>query len=193
MSDLERLRLAFARPSTSLGPPPEGRAAVAAIFREGDAGAELLFIERARRADDPWSGHMALPGGRVDPGDFDSQATAERETREEVGLDLSPAQRLGQLDDLHGGIRRITVSAHGYWLDGARPRLESNHEVADTLWVALTSLADPRRVVAYRPPRHPTQTFPGVQLDGGRVVWGLTLRMLQDLFHRLGQPFLVLG
>jgi 8-oxo-dGTP pyrophosphatase MutT (NUDIX family) len=193
LSDLDRLRLAFALPSALLGPPPEGRAAVAAVFRKGDAGAELLFIERARRASDPWSGHMALPGGRVDPGDADTQATAERETHEEVGLDLRPAERLGQLDDLHGGIRRITVSAHGYWLDGGRPALQPNHEVAETLWIPLGELTDPRRVVAYRPPRNPAQVFPGVELDGGQVVWGLTLRMLQDLFRRLGHPFLTPG
>jgi demethylspheroidene O-methyltransferase len=42
---------------------------VAAVFRDGERGSELLFIERARREGDPWSGHMALPGGRVDPDD----------------------------------------------------------------------------------------------------------------------------
>ena len=40
-------------------------AAVAAVMREGDLGVEMLFIERARKVGDPWSGQMAFPGGRT--------------------------------------------------------------------------------------------------------------------------------
>ncbi|NNL85157.1 MAG: NUDIX domain-containing protein, partial [Myxococcales bacterium] len=58
------------------------------IFRENSAHTEVLFIERARHPDDPWSGHMALPGGRLDPVDASLRAAAERETREEVGVEL---------------------------------------------------------------------------------------------------------
>src|SRR3989442_10873051 len=64
-------------------------------------GLEALFIRRAQRADDPWSGQVALPGGRRDAGDADLFATAVRETREETGIDLAGAERLGRLDDLY--------------------------------------------------------------------------------------------
>jgi len=191
LTDRERISEAFARGQTL---PPSSilaRAAVAAVLRDGEDGSELLFIERASRDGDPWSGHMALPGGRVEPGDADAFATAERETWEEIGLDLSGAERLGQLDDLHGGARQITVSAHGYWLDGERPPLVLNHEVADALWVPLSELADPSRFIVYQYPRNPGQTFPGILVHGDRVVWGLTLRLLTDLFARLRHPFAV--
>lgn len=172
-----------------MGPVPHGpRAAVAAIFRAGEQGSELLFIERAQRVGDPWSGQMALPGGRVDPDDEHVMATAERETREEISLDLSPAEPLGRLDDLHGAARPIIVSAFGFWLPGPRPQLQPNHEVADTLWIPLAELADPSRAVAYEYPLNDRQVFPGIAIDGGRVVWGMTLRLLQDLFTRLGRP-----
>lgn len=171
------------------GPVPGGaRAAVAAVFRDGERGSELLFIERARRDGDPWSGHMALPGGRVDPTDEHALATAERETMEELALDLGVAERLGRLGDLHGGARPITVSAYGFWLHGPRPQLQPNHEVADTLWIPLAELADPGRAVAYRYPLRDREIFPGIAVDGDRVVWGMTLRLLQDLFTRLGRP-----
>src|ERR1043166_740677 len=76
-------------------------AAVAVILRDGDDVIEALFIHRAVRAGDVWSGQIAFPGGRREPIDTDLLTTAIRETREEVGIDLSGAERLGVLDDLH--------------------------------------------------------------------------------------------
>ncbi len=77
------------------------RAAVAAILRQGRGGVEILFIHRAEDPRDPWSGHMAFPGGRVDPGDDSRLAAAIRETREEVGLDLEDlGERIGRLSDV---------------------------------------------------------------------------------------------
>src|SRR5258706_15048364 len=76
-------------------------AAVGVILHDGDDGLEALFIRPAVRAGDTWSGQIAFPGGRRDPGDADLLATAIRETMEEVGVDLSGAERLGGLDDLY--------------------------------------------------------------------------------------------
>ena len=72
------------------------QAAVAAILRPnvGIAGYDILFIRRAEYEGDPWSGHMALPGGRVDPQDRDEEAAAIREVHEEVGIDLRAQGRL---------------------------------------------------------------------------------------------------
>ena len=170
------------------------RAAVAAVFRSGDVDTELLFIQRAEHESDPWSGHMAFPGGRADPVDVDSHATAERETAEELGLDLGPARRLGSLADVDGGRASnnlIAVSAHCYWLDGGRPRLLLNHEVAAAVWVPVGQLLDADRYIDYwYPPSR--STFPGIQLDVAKqVVWGLTLRLLADLFARLDRPFII--
>jgi 8-oxo-dGTP pyrophosphatase MutT (NUDIX family) len=50
---------------------------------------EALFIKRASRVGDRWTGHVALPGGKRDPEDADDRATATRETWEEIGLDLN--------------------------------------------------------------------------------------------------------
>jgi len=171
-------------------------AAVAVVFRRGGAGTELLFIQRASKESDPWSGHMAFPGGRTDPSDTDSHFTAERETSEEVGLDLSAAPRLGSLTDLEPGRQRgglVAVRGHAYWLDGARPDLVANYEVADTVWVPLQVLADRDRYIDYYYPLSDS-TWPGIQLDNPQhVVWGLTLRFLADLFRRMDEPFIELA
>ena len=180
-------------PSTPTPRSEIPRAAVAAIFRAGQADAELLFIQRATKANDPWSGQMAFPGGRSESHDTTATATAERETLEEVGLDLSPAHYLGDLCELDGGRatnRRVDVTAHAYWLPGKRPQLTANHEVADMVWVGLDMLTDTNRYIDYLyPPAE--MTFPGIQLDKPeQVVWGLTLRFLTDLFERLERPFI---
>ncbi|MDG2114485.1 MAG: CoA pyrophosphatase [Actinomycetota bacterium] len=167
-------------------------AAVAAVLRPGHDGPEMLFIERAAKEGDPWSGQIAFPGGRTDPGDDHSHATASRETLEEVGFDLSRTTPLGRLADQQGGPRgtrqTLRVSPHVCWFDGDRPSLELNHEVADVLWVPVVHIADEARHVDYEYPPLGSQTWPGVQLDATRVLWGLTLRMTEDLFSRVGHP-----
>ena len=167
-------------------------AAVAAAVRDGDHGAEVLFIERSAKKSDPWSGQMAFPGGRTSPTDADSVATAIRETKEELDIDLSGTQVLGRLSDLEGGPRgsrqRLRVTPHLFWMSGRRPTITLNHEVAAAIWVPVEQLVDKKRYVDYPYPPLGSDLWPGIAVEGERIIWGLTLRMLVDLFIRLGQP-----
>lgn len=190
-------------------PRPHPQAAVALIMRApknpGPAadtdranpilGADILFIQRATNERDPWSGQMALPGGRHEPTDAELWDTAERETHEEIGLQLSPDHRIGALSRLEGGNatkRPISVAPFVYWVDDDPVELRPNYEVADTLWVPVPELVNPERFISYH--YAPVgSSFPGIRLDGrGQVIWGLTLRMLADLFSRLGLKFMEL-
>ncbi len=171
-------------------------AAVAAIFRAATdrPATELLFIQRATSEHDPWSGQMAFPGGKWEPADGDEQRTAVRETWEEVGLPLDDESYLGTLTKLDGGRatnRPMDVSAHGFWLDNEHPELRPNDEVAEIVWVDLDQLGDRTRYIDYRFPPTGT-TFPAIQLNRPeQVIWGLTLRFLADLFHRMKRPFVI--
>ena len=189
-----RARLNGRSVSGAANPVLDRRAAVAAVFRAGTADTELLFIQRATFEGDPWSGQMAFPGGRVEPSDPDTRATAERETLEELALDLSGADPLGSLNDVDGGRaanRPIQVSAHCYWLAGALPRLQPNYEVAAAVWVPIGDLLDRGRYIDYFYRQTP-EPFPGIQLDHPeQVIWGLTLRFLADLFVALDRPFII--
>ncbi|KAI9724670.1 MAG: hypothetical protein M1828_003539 [Chrysothrix sp. TS-e1954] len=73
---------------------------------------EVLFIKRAARKGDRWQGHVALPGGGRDPEDADDEAAAIRETEEEVGLALSPANAIAV-----GNLPQRVVSAN--WVGNA--------------------------------------------------------------------------
>ena len=121
------------------------QAAVAAILREGSAGTEALFIRRAERPGDIWSGHMAFPGGHREDVDADLQETAVRETREEIGLDLDEhARLLGHLEyvDVNpiGTRIQMIVAPYVYVLTGATPELSPNYEVADVLWGSIRDM-----------------------------------------------------
>ncbi len=170
------------------------RAAVAAVLR-GAERPELLLIERSARAGDPWSGQMAFPGGRAEPGESELE-TARRETREEVGLDLERARLLGRLDDQQGRPRQpsgaLVISAFVFEL-GAEPAepLVTSAEVESALWVPVADLLLPERQVEYRYPQAPGASFPGVLVGepGRHVVWGLTYRFVSRFFEVLGRAF----
>jgi 8-oxo-dGTP pyrophosphatase MutT (NUDIX family) len=171
---------------------PEGddvmQAAVALIVHEPAGGSpEILFIERATRDGDPWSGQMALPGGRKEPTDRDLQATAERETLEEVGVALQDL--VGRLDDFTGGNQRVPsliVSPYVYTLP-RRPKVTTNHEVSSCVWIPVEWILQPESSVQYSFERAETgQTFPAIQYNG-YTVWGLTYRILTNFFEILGQ------
>ena len=121
------------------------RASVALIYRRSEGGTELLFIQRARRDGDPWSGDMAFPGGRMEPGDATPRATAERETLEETGVDLTRHGRFqARLSDLitrhHSRWRPMVVTPYVYEWQGTKP-VTLNHEVERVVWVPLDYLA----------------------------------------------------
>lgn len=160
-------------------------AAVAAILTV-QADPSLLLIERVSHDRDPWSGHIAFPGGRIEVDDGSTQAAAERETREEVGLDLGQASGLGRLDDITGSTIPLCVACHVYGIDSI-PDLELNYEVADAFEVRLSDLADRARWLdATFEIRGESGTYPAIDLglDGKPLLWGLTYRfVLQILSH----------
>ncbi len=167
-------------------------AAVAMILRETAAGTEMLFIERARHPNDPWSGDLGFPGGKIEPGDDGAKSAAERETLEEVGLDLSQARWLGRLDDLCGAHLPLVVSCFAYAVSpAAQPR--RNSEVNAVYWIDLEPLFDFSRHIETRVIfRSQVLMRPAIDLLGpGRtVLWGITYRLVRQLQDRLSErPF----
>ena len=171
---------------------PGSEAAVAMILRFAGQ-AEVLLIRRSEQNGDPWSGHMALPGGRREPADPSCLETAIRETREEVGIELThQGELLGRLDD-------VTAIARGRPLDlvivpfvfalREPVALTPSGEVDEALWTRLEPLAAGRAATT-RPYLYQDQTLelPAFRV-GPHVVWGLTYHMLTVFFALLrGEP-----
>ena len=160
------------------------RAAVAAVLRETEGGLELLFIRRAEDPKDRWSGHMAFPGGRVEPGDADLEATAVRETAEEIGLDLrAQGELLGGLDEVHAIARGkpvdLGITPFVFRLQGPA-QLTMNAEVTSLHWLPLDDLVGDRHLTTFEYLHEGTPLQLPCLRIGDVVIWGLTYRMFSS-------------
>ena len=156
--------------------------AVVAVLLYQDSVDELstLLIHRVERNNDPWSGQIGLPGGRVEKFDHSTQEALEREVREEVGLELGrEGEQLGVLSVGHPG-RRVEMTVQP-WVYGLQrpPRVTTGPEIQQAFWVSLSKLPSLRGTseVEIRGSRILVEAF----LVDGRVVWGFTYRVLNEL------------
>jgi 8-oxo-dGTP pyrophosphatase MutT (NUDIX family) len=159
-------------------------AAVAIMLHDGDEGIEALFIHRAVRVGDTWSGQIAFPGGRREPRDADLLDTAIRETHEEIGVDLMSRERLGTLDDLYPRtpvLPPVVVRPFVFALT-SRPPIVLSPEVQDAFWVSFQSLAAPgvRGEITVDHPGIPRRVLPAYTL-GKHTIWGMSERILTPL------------
>jgi 8-oxo-dGTP pyrophosphatase MutT (NUDIX family) len=158
-------------------------AAVAMILRETrDDDVELLFIERAARDGDPWSGQIAFPGGRFDRTDESLEDTVVRETREEVGLELHrDGFVIGSLDEVRPRIVVLPPVIVRPFVATISADVEPgvSDEVASHFWAPLDAILDPAATrdteIVVRGAR---TTRPAIQYEG-RVIWGMTEYILR--------------
>jgi len=166
------------------------RAAVAAILRKRENHIEALFILRSEKQGDPWSGQMAFPGGHLESSDESLRHAAERETFEEIGLDLlEHAKYLGPITEVRANPRGrnldMIVSPFVYLLTNNDPPINLNYEVAEVLWGSLDDMYEGNNHAELEfNLQGSSQMFPGYQV-GEQIVWGLTRTMLHHLFKML--------
>jgi 8-oxo-dGTP pyrophosphatase MutT (NUDIX family) len=159
-------------------------AAVALVLREGSGAPELLVIKRSEAEHDHWSGHLALPGGRVEAEDESLLATAARETFEEVGLDLGAGgeavARLGTVTPQSPYAPRVSVTPFVFVAPPGPKELMLNGEVAAAFWVPVDELKKGGRSAVFR------MVFAGVEREWPAYpsqhgpIWGITERILTE-------------
>ena len=182
MSSIQQIRKAFIGPGSN-GDSGAGRRASVAIVLAGDSSVpSVCFVERARRAGDPWSGDVAFPGGWAKPEEASLRTTAMRETHEEIGLALADAHHVGDLAPMslsRSGPEAGIIGASVFYVGGACPSLQPDErEVAGAFWVPIAHLHHPdNHTVVHWSRSGPPRPRPAIAFQG-RVIWGLTYRVL---------------
>ena len=185
MEQVEQIRAALkSHPVRMIEPGNRAHAAVALIVNEQQDGLSILFIERSTNDNDYWSGQIGLPGGRVESCDRSLKETAERETREEIGLDLATAQYLGRLSDIAPGGLHIVISCFIYAVKHLPALHLAREEIADAFWVPVPEFNNPARLSQVEfVVRNRLRKFPALRVSDTKEqpLWGLTYRLLRNL------------
>jgi 8-oxo-dGTP pyrophosphatase MutT (NUDIX family) len=159
-------------------PATDGRRhAAVAVVLHAQPSPRVLLMKRAERAGDPWSGHISLPGGGYQASDGDLRITAIRESREELGIDLTTAQLIGKLDTLHPMSSRTGIDVTPF-VFATEVALEPvcGPEALAAFWLPLDLAASGALDGTYRYPATDA-AFPAWTFEG-HIIWGLTRRIL---------------
>jgi len=164
---------------------PRARLSPAAVLlplyvREGED--TILFTRRTEELNHH-RGEISFPGGRQHAEDVDLQATALRETEEEMGIRAADVTVLGRLDDF--------VSVHGYHVvpfvgtfPWPYPFRVNSGEIAAVIEVPLATLRDPR-LWRQEDWRHKGRLYPvDFCTVGEHEIWGLTAAILRQFLER---------
>jgi 8-oxo-dGTP pyrophosphatase MutT (NUDIX family) len=191
---VEQIRQALSRhqPTLVAREPEHAEAAVALVLAGTGNDLSLAAIRRAEHPLDPWSGHMALPGGRASAEDSGARAVAERETREEVGLILKDSHWIGPLSHVvvrqETPDRRMILSPFVYYLGEELAPFAASDEVAEAFWIPLSHLWDPRNASRFVWERNGARLlYPAIRF-GDSAIWGLTFRVLTLFSDVLDAP-----
>lgn len=129
-------------------------------------------------------GQIALPGGKVDPGDADAVAAALREAHEEVGLDPAQVEVLGTLP-AHRTVTGFSMTPVVAVIRGRFTPVPEAGEVAEVFTVPFAHIADPARYRLERRLWRGGWRSYHVAPFGPYYIWGATARVLLALAKRV--------
>jgi len=162
------------------------RAAVCLILKPGSKELEVLMIKRKDISSDPWSGHMAFPGGHYAKTDKDLLSTVVREVFEETSIDLRNCSMLGTLDEVPPLNRKISVTP---FVALAPKEIElkiGESEVAKYFWIPISFFLDTKNRTTYSSERSGKKfTVPAYLFSGQYVIWGMSYRIIQDFLEKV--------
>ena len=193
MNGFEVLRHALNADTALAGDIAVRRASVCVLVAGADRTPGVCLIRRAKWAGDPWSEHIALPGGSR-AGNETPVETVRREVREELGISIADTEELTALPQLSirlaGRERTLLLDSFVCHVTGPVPTLRCSPEIHSAFWVPVTDLWHPMNLdCLVLGDRGDTLVYPALRLLQGKV-FGITLRVLTLLSDRLGFPLL---
>ncbi|RLF12316.1 MAG: coenzyme A pyrophosphatase [Thermoprotei archaeon] len=178
---MERIKLLLDPPQPIVPKIKEPWAAVTIILTDAEGLFKVLMIKRRARQGDPWSGHVAFPGGFYLSSDVDTLTTALREVAEEVGINIEPESVVGMLN-VASPVNRPEVKVAPYvaYLE-KEPLTKPGIEVEEVFWAPLKGLRREKVKV--------DSVYGVLEVEafkhGSHIIWGLTARLLNELLNKL--------
>lgn len=166
------------------------KAAVCMILRPDKTkqGLEVLLVKRKVSESDPWSGHMAFPGGRAKESDGELLNTARREVIEETGIDIGKFELLGSLDDVLPGNKSLCVTPFVTLASESIEVIIDGREITDHVWIPLDFFMDKKNSAPMSAERFGyDRTVTSFSYGESYLVWGMTLRIIDELISRITQ------
>lgn len=162
------------------------KAGVAVIIRKSDRGYRLLLIKRSTKIKDPWSGHIAFPGGHYEKDDQSIFNTVIRETREETGIDLyTQAKYLFALSEAFP-LNEPGLKVYPFVFELYRDvEIKCDEEVENYYWIPIDNLERETVKVDYEGVAKKTEAYTYMTQNKKIIIWGLTKRIIDDLLMRL--------
>lgn len=167
------------------GPRRRGRAAaVLMLYGPSPSGGEDVVLTQRTAHLRSHPGQVSFPGGRLDPDDAGPSAAALREAHEEIGLDISGVQLLGELPQLYlSASGSVVTPVLAWWREPSPISAHSEEEVARVARVRIADLLDPaNRFIAVHPSGYRAPAFEVDEL----FIWGFTAALLSATFDLAG-------
>ena len=154
----------------------ESEAAVVVLLKRKDKKIHVLFVNRAEKSSDPWSGQTGLPGGKHSPEDKDNMETVIRETLEETSINLlKECQFLGVMEPFRSTQKPEMRILPFFFIQNKDQHIKLNEELTGFFWVRLEELVKHKGKIKYNSMEYPCY------LIQNRVIWGLTYRIISKL------------
>jgi len=161
----------------------EADAAVALLLKLMDQNLKVFIVKRVENATDPWSGQMALPGGKRDAKDQNLKQTVVRETLEETNMNLFDNCRfLGVMKPLRSTQRPEMKILPFVVLVEHEAIIKLNEELEWFVWISLEEIKEHKGAVKFSFGEFPAYVV------GNNVIWGLTYRILEKFIRTLNTP-----
>ena len=158
----------------------QGANAAVALLIKGATNPSILFVKRIQNPTDPWSGQIALPGGKRDGKDKNLKDTVIRETLEETGINLDRCCFLGVMSIQKSTPRpEIKVLPFVIFLEHEPAITLSEKELEEYVWIPIEKLAKSKTTVTFSFGESPAYVI------NDTVIWGLTHRIIDELMQIL--------
>ncbi len=154
----------------------DANAAVALLLRATNQDFQVLFVKRAEKSGDPWSGQTAFPGGKRDPEDRNLKETVVRETLEETSINLLEGCRfLGATEPVRSTQKPEMKILPFVVLLEKEQAIKLNEELTEYFWTPLKELAKHKGTAKFSFGEYPAYIIEN------HIIWGLTYKIMQNL------------